>query len=145
MSGSEADPRSPRGLRSSRAWHALPRFARFLAVGALNTAFGYATFAVLLLLGLHYALAALLSTVLGVAFNFQTIGRLVFGSRDASLLLRFLAVYGLTYVLNVAVLRMLEAPRVDLLALQALLMLPLAGVSFVLHRRFVFVRETAST
>lgn len=113
-------------------------------MGAVNTAFGYGTFAVLLLLGLHYALAALLSTALGVLFNFQTIGRVVFGSRDPTLLLRFVAVYGATYLLNVGVLRLLEASRVHVLVVQALLVLPLAWVSFALHRRFVFAREVAT-
>jgi putative flippase GtrA len=117
------------------------QFVRFLVVGALNTAFGYALFAAFVLVGLHYGLAAALSTVLGVLFNFQTIGRIVFESRDHSLVYRFAAVYGITYVLNVGILRALEGTHVHVLVIQAALVLPMAVVAFVLHRRFVFRRE----
>lgn len=144
MSRSETDPAT--GAKTGGPllpWLALPRFARFLVVGAVNTVFGYAGFAVLLLLGLHYAVAALLSTILGVLFNFQTIGRLVFGSREPWLIFRFVGVYGATYVLNVAALRLLAGGPLDILATQALLVLPMAGLSFALHRRFVFGREVA--
>lgn len=116
------------------------QFVTYLLVGALNTLFGYSTFAVFLLLGLHYAVAALLSTILGVLFNFHTIGRLVFGKRDPSLIVRFLGVYGVTYLLNVGALRLLHA-EIEVLVAQAALVLPLAGVSFLMHQRLVFGRE----
>jgi putative flippase GtrA len=115
----------------------------FVLVGVLNTAFGYATFAVLLLAGLHYALAAALATILGILFNFQTTGRLVFGSSDPSLIFRFVAVYGVVYVLNVGALRLLQDTPVPVLAAQALLLPLMAGISFFLNQRFVFVREVA--
>ncbi len=142
MSSPETEPATgagPGGVPFAlRAWPAMPRFARFLVVGGVNTAFGYATFAVLLQVGLHYAVAAALSTGLGVLFNFQTIGRLVFGSRDPTLIFRFVGVYVATYLLNVGALRLLQGGALDVLHAQALLVLPLAGVSFVLHRGLVF-------
>ena len=55
------------------------KFVRFLLVGVLNTLFGYFSFATLIIIGLDYKLAALLATIIGVLFNFQTTGRLVFG------------------------------------------------------------------
>jgi len=121
------------------------QFATYLVVGVLNTAVGYGLFAVFLRAGLHYAVAALLSTILGVLFNFQTIGRIVFGSRDLSLIFRFIAVYGVTYFLNVGALRALEASRLDVLVVQALLLAPMAAVSFLLHQRFVFERGVAES
>ncbi len=121
------------------------RFAIYLLVGGLNTVAGYSMFAILLFLGLHYSVAVLLSTVLGVLFNFQTTGRIVFGSRDPSLVFRFVAVYGITYVLNVAALHVLQADRLNVLAVQAVLVLPLAAVSFLLHQRFVFGQEVAGS
>ena len=117
------------------------QFVRFLLVGALNTAFGYGVFALFILVGLHYGIAAALGTILGVLFNFQTIGRIVFESRDRGLLARFAAVYAITYVVNVAALRALEATRVHVLIVQAALVLPMAALAFALHRRFVFRRE----
>ncbi|MGB8931651.1 MAG: GtrA family protein [Anaeromyxobacteraceae bacterium] len=119
------------------------QFAAYLAVGVLNTAVGYSIFALLVFLGLHYTLAVLLSTVLGVAFNFQTIGRLVFGSNDPSLVFRFVGVYAVTYGLNVAGLRALQASHLGPYVAGALLLAPMAVVSFFLHRGFVFRREVA--
>jgi len=55
------------------------KFARFLLVGVLNTIFGYFLYGTLILIGLDYKYAVLLVTILGVLFNFQTTGRLVFG------------------------------------------------------------------
>jgi len=114
------------------------RFLRFLLVGALNTLFGYSVFALFILLHLHYSIAAFLSTVCGVLFNFKTTGRLVFGSRDNSLLWRFFAVYGVTYVLGVLCLRISTAYQWNVLMAAAVLMLPMALVSYTLNRVFVF-------
>lgn len=114
------------------------RFLRFLLVGGLNTAFGYGIFALFILLGIHYAIAAFLSTVCGVLFNFKTIGHLVFDSRDNSLLARFFGVYGVTYVLGVLCLRISTAYQWDVLTVAALLLLPMAGISYTLNRVFVF-------
>jgi len=54
------------------------RFVRFLLVGTLNTAFSYLVYALLLLVGLHYAAANLGAVVLGIIFSFKTQGVLVF-------------------------------------------------------------------
>ena len=121
------------------------RFVRFLLVGLMNTAFGYGVFALFILLNLHYSIAALLSTVCGILFNFRTTGRLVFGSRDNSLLLRFFGVYGVTYVLGVLCLRVSTAYQWNVLMVAALLMPPMAVLSYTLNRVFVFdVRPTAA-
>ena len=113
-------------------------FARFLAVGVLNALFGYGLFAALLFADLHYSVALLLATTGGVLFNFKTTGRLVFGSRDNRLVFRFVTVYGAVYAVNVALLKALLAAGLDPYAAGALLVLPVAGLAFVLMRRFVF-------
>lgn len=114
------------------------QFAAFLVVGVLNTAFGYGCYALLVWLGVHYALAAFLSTVLGVLFNFQTIGRLVFRSHDHRRLWRFVGVYTATYGLNVAGLWALQKVGLNAYASGALLLLPMALLAFVLQKRLVF-------
>ena len=124
-------PRDLQGLARNR-------FMRFLAVGVLNTVFGYACFAALLWAGLHYSLALLVATVAGVLFNFRTIGGFVFGSSHPRLLGRFIAVYGVVYGANVAGLALLQRAGIGALEAQALLVLPAAVVSFLLNRRFVF-------
>ena len=114
------------------------RFIRFVLVGVLNTVFGYGVFALFIGLGLHYALAALLSTVCGILFNFRTTGRLVFGNRDNTLLLRFFGVYAITYVLGVLCLRVSTAYQWDVLIVAAVMMPPMAVLSYTPNRVFVF-------
>jgi len=122
---------------SARLLWAIP-FVRFLLVGGLNTAFGYGVFALFILLGLHYAIAALLGTVLGILFNFKTTGILVFRSHDNALIAKFFAVYGVTYVIGVLVLKVFKAFGVHVLVTAAVTLLPMAALSFLLMRWFVF-------
>jgi putative flippase GtrA len=115
------------------------QFLRFLAVGALNALFGYACFATLVFVGLDYAIAVLVATVAGVLFNFETTGRVVFGNRDKRLVLRFAGVYSLTYIVNVLSLRALIGwGGLNAYLAGGICVLPLAAMSYMLLRRFVF-------
>jgi putative flippase GtrA len=76
--------------------------------------------------------------VLGVAFNFQSTGRLVFGGARLSRLWRFVAVYAVVYGLNVAAVALLHGAGLNVYLANALVMLPLAFIAFSLQRRFVF-------
>lgn len=114
------------------------RFIRFLAVGGLNTLFGYSMFAALIAAGLHYSLAVFLSTALGVLFNFKTTGALVFKRSEAGLIFRFVLGYAAVYCLNVGLLRALHAAGFSLYAGGALLLLPMAVVSYVINSRLVY-------
>ena len=118
------------------------RFLRFIVVGGVNTAFGYGAFALLILIGAHYAVAALISTICGVLFNFQTTGRLVFENRDSALLLRFVGVYAIGYVTGVLLLRLSKALGVDILLAAAVLAFPMAVFSYTLNRLLVFRAAT---
>lgn len=124
-------------------WSTTPRLIRFFLVGGVNTAFGYSAFALLLFAGLHYAWAALLATIAGVTFNYFTTGRLVFEHMSRGRIVRFAAVYGAVYVLNVASLAGLERFRVDAYLGGLLLLLPSALLSYVLMKHFVFWSDRA--
>lgn len=115
-----------------------PRFFRFLLVGALNSLFGYGCYALLLYLGVHYALALFLATVIGVLFNFKTTGYLVFKSKDNRLIFRFAATYAIVYAVNVSALKLLSLVGIDMYFGGALLLLPMAILAYVLNKRFVF-------
>ena len=114
------------------------RFVRFLLVAGLNTVFGYTLFAALILIGIWYPVAAALATVIGILFNFQTTGRIVFGSRDFSRILRFFAVYAITYVVGVALLRWGDHRGISVLVMAALLAIPMGFFSYTLQRVLVF-------
>lgn len=111
-----------------RLW-AIP-FLRFLVVGGINTLFSFAIYALLILLGLHYVLAALISTICGILFNFKTTGTLVFRNRDNRLLLRFFGVYAFTYLINIGLLKLFDMAGVGSLIAGAIIVLPMAVVSF---------------
>ncbi|WPB57804.1 GtrA family protein [Xylophilus sp. GOD-11R] len=127
------------------AVHGLPavsrtksQMLRFLMVGVLNTAVGYGLFAGFTWMGMAYPLAIALATLLGVAFNFQSTGRLVFGGADRSRLLRFLLAYAFIYLTNVAAVALLTYFGLSVFLANGLCVLPLALLSFMLQRRFVF-------
>ena len=118
------------------------KFIKFLLVGGLNTAFGYACFAFFVWLGLGPVSAPFFSTVAGILFNFKTTGVLVFKNNDNSLLWRFFAVYGVVYLINVAGLKIFAAFGLTNLYISGLiLILPLALLAFCLQRKFVFERQ----
>jgi putative flippase GtrA len=117
-------------------------FVRFLAVGVLNTVFGYGFFALLIWAGLWYPVAAALSTAGGIVFNFNTTGRLVFGNRDSSVFWRFVGVYALSYVVGVALMKAGLILGVPVLLTAAALALPMAGLTFLLQRSLVFRRPS---
>jgi len=114
------------------------QFIKFLVVGGINTIFGYSCFAILIYLGLHYTLAVLFGTILGILFNFMTTGALVFRSTNYRRLLHFTAVYGFLYFINIGWLRLMELANVDLYIGGALAILPVALLGFLLNKKFVF-------
>jgi putative flippase GtrA len=114
-------------------------FARFLVVGALNTAFGWSVYAAFILLGIPRPFSLLGATVLGVLFNFQTIGRVVFGSARGLLLPRFVVVYAGVYLFNLALLESIcRMLGVGSLLGQILALPPTVVVAFYALRRLVF-------
>ena len=114
------------------------QIVRFLAVGVLNTAFGYGVFFAALSATGRPTLSLAISTTLGVLFNFVSTGRLVFASRDPARLWRFIAVYAIIFTANAVALAALERAGIGAAAGQALLLAPLVALSFLLNRAFVF-------
>lgn len=114
------------------------QFVRFLLVGFANTLFGYGIFSFLLWIGLHYSLAALFGTILGVIFNFKTTGTIVFDSHNNFLIVKFFGVYSVIYILNVICLYLFSLYQINAYIAGAILILPMAIVSFILNKKFVF-------
>ena len=87
----------------------IAEFLRFGIAGAANTAFGFAFYSGLILLGLPVFIALLLSTIAGVFFNFLTYGAYAFRQFTADRLPRFLLAYAFIYFFNLALLEGLRA------------------------------------
>jgi putative flippase GtrA len=140
VSGFVPDVNAWRNVQScvrSRVW------LRFVLVGIINTVFGYLVFALLVLAGVWPGSALIVTTVAGVAFNFQTTRRLVFHSDGP--ILRFVTVYSIVLILDWIALRGLRSCGLTDLGAQALLTLPIAAISFVGQQKFVFAPVARAT
>lgn len=111
---------------------------RFLVVGGLNTVFGYSLFAVFTFIGLTYPVAIGLATIGGVLFNFQSVGRLVFDGAPRSRFWRFVGVYCVIYLVNLGGVRLLLSLGANVYVANAITLVPLSLLAFILNRRFVF-------
>ena len=125
----------------------LMRLLRFLAIGVLNTAVGYAIYAVLVLVGLSPQPALALAFALGILWNYMTHARLVFteSARGLKRLPAYAACYALIYLLNAVALDRAIGAGLSPLVAQALLAPFAALLSFVmigkvLTGRFPFSR-----
>lgn len=114
------------------------RFFKFLLVGLMNAAFGYGCFAVFVYLGLHYSAALFLATVLGVIFNFKSIGTLVFNSNNNGRVYRFVIGYVVVYGVNLSGIALLSLFDVMPYVSGLILVPPMAVLSFLINNRFVF-------
>lgn len=108
------------------------RFVKFLFVGVINTAFGFAAYAVLLWLGLPPQPALALSYVLGVLWNYGTHARIVFGADGYRRLPLYALAYSALYGLNALALAAMLKTGLPPLWAQAVLVLPMAMLAFVL-------------
>jgi len=116
-------------------------FIRFIAVGLINTIFGYGLYLTCLYIGFNYMLAALISTILGVIFNFFTTGRLVFNSNDNSLIFKFIFVYLIIYFFTILGITVLNLFTISYEIAGAFMILPNAILAFFLNKRMVFNHE----
>ncbi len=132
------DTRNSRSGATALGFAPSARALRFFAVGLVNTAFGYAIFYLVWRETLDATIAAAVSTVIGALFNFLSIGRLVFGSSDPRFLGRFVAVYGLLFLVDALALKALEHYGAAASIAQAALTPLLAALSYLLNRDFVF-------
>jgi len=111
---------------------------RFLVVGGFNTLFSNCIYAIFLLIGLHYTIAVLLALISGVLFNYNTTGRIVFNNKKPELIFYFAGVYMLLYVVNVFLLSLFAQANYNMYIAGAILILPMALLSFFLNKTFVF-------
>src|SRR6476646_7233459 len=110
------------------------QLVRYLAVGGINTVFGYSMYSLFTFVGLHYTLVVLLAQISGVLFNFNSTGRIVFNNTKYGLLYRFAGVYVILYLLNVLLLGLFVQINSNMYLAGAILILPMAFLSFLLNK-----------
>lgn len=121
----------------------LTPFLRFVLTGLLNTGFGYASYAALVLTGMPLWLAVSAATLLAILFNFYSYGGLVFGKTSRRYLPAFLAFYAALGLGNYLALKALTQAGVGPLIAQALLV-PLLAITGYLGMRLLVFREKGS-
>lgn len=114
-------------------------FMKFLFVASINTCFGYLMFAGCVYLLKNVYVAVVVATIIAVLFNFNTYGRIVFKSKDHSRVYRFFGVYLFAMGIQMLCLKGLSLAGVtNPYIAGGILTLPMAGMSFLLMRKFVF-------
>jgi len=115
--------------------------ARFIIVGVINTAFSYFLYALLIFLGLHYALANLLALIAGILFSFRTQGAFVFENTEMTRLWRFVLAWALIYLVSIGLIRMFLSLGLNAYAAGALTLPASAILSYLAQKHFVFRRR----
>ena len=114
------------------------KFVRFLFVGVINTVFSLSIYSIFIFIGVHYTIAVFVANALGILFNYKTTGKLVFEHSDNKLIYKFVLVYMITYFLNVGGIKFLLSLNVDKYTAAVISAIPIAIISFLLNKRFVF-------
>jgi putative flippase GtrA len=140
MSNTAENPNSQTGIVGFIKKILARQFIKFLIIGGLNTIFGYLIFCVFKFFIESAYTAVVLSTIVGVLFNFKTYGVLVFNAKGNSKIFRFCAVY-----LAIIGIQMLSIKWLNFFGITnaylavAIMVLPMAALSFILLRKFVFL------
>jgi putative flippase GtrA len=115
------------------------RFVRFLLVGGLNSLIGFTIFSLLAYSGAQTWQALLGGNIVGIAFNFFTIGGVVFRDMGLRRIPLFVLAYIILMAVNLGCIRLLYAAiQIDRIPAQALLTLPMAMLSYLLMSKLVF-------
>jgi len=119
------------------------RLVRFLVVGGVNTVFGYSIFAVTYLLSDSHVAALIVSVLIGVTFNFFSIGGVVFRNLAGRRFVLFCLNYAVAFAANYLMLEALVAAGMSPLAGQVICLPVFIAISYGLNARFVFRRPQA--
>ena len=117
---------------------------RFLVAGGVNTLFGFVVYSLLVATGIAVWLALLAGMVLGTVFNFFTTGGYVFRELSPTRFPRFVICYLLVYSINLELIELILNLWNNKILSQAVLVFPMALLSYFLMARFVFSSKTPS-
>ncbi|MDQ7062031.1 MAG: GtrA family protein [Sulfurimonas sp.] len=110
----------------------------FLLVGIINTIVGYSLYALFIYLGFSYILSVLFATILGVLFNFKTIGKFVFKSKSDNAILKFILVYSIVFVVNIVIIKIFKGYEFNDYLSGLFAIIPASAISFILNKYYVF-------
>lgn len=111
---------------------------RFLLAGVVNTIFGFAVYSAFIIAGMAVWFALLAGTLFGTIFNFITTGGYAFRELSFPRFPRFVICYLLIYGINFMLIELISGFLSDKILSQAILIFPMALLSYALMVRFVF-------
>ena len=114
------------------------QFTKFIIVGVLNTIVGYGIYWAMLQLDFNFTIAALVSTLIGIIFNFFTMGRLVFNSENNVLFYKFVFVVIFLYLISIAGISFMHNFDISYEIAGAIIIIPRAILSYILNKNVVF-------
>ncbi|MBY0575597.1 MAG: GtrA family protein [Gallionellaceae bacterium] len=114
------------------------RAIRFLIAGVINTLFGFAIYSVFIIIGVAVWLSLLAGMLSGTAFNFFTTGGYVFRDLSLTRFPRFVICYLFVYGVNILLIEIISFWLNSKILPQAIVIFPLALLSYFLMARFVF-------
>ena len=115
-------------------------FFKFLVVGAVNTLLVYLIYAVFIFFGFGYAVAQAIALVFGIITGYKAQSRFVF--RESGSFFTYVAIWIFLYLVNIFGIGLLIQYGAGSYLAGALMIPPMAGVSFVLQKFFVFKAAT---
>lgn len=110
----------------------------FILTGIINTLFGLFIYNLILFIGFNYFYALTIATVLGILFNFKSIGSIVFKVNQNDLIVKFVAVYIFLYCLNLIAIKLLIELQINAHMAGLITIIPAAAISFLLNKYWVF-------
>lgn len=118
------------------------RTVRFLLVGILNSAFGFLVFSAVVWAEQGIIVALLAGNVAGLVFNFFSTGGLVFRTLALHHLPKFVTCYVSMLIINYALLEISAHLLDSQVIAQAILTLPMAGLSYAVMTLWVYRTAT---
>ncbi|GAB5486621.1 MAG: hypothetical protein Pars2KO_01910 [Parasphingorhabdus sp.] len=117
---------------------------RYIVIGSFNTMIGYGVYCLMLAVGMNFAGASLVSLIFGIMLSFLTLGRYVFLSQLEGRFAKFILVWAVLYIFNVAVISAIMHFGVNAYIAGLIAAVPTLGTAFLLQRFYVF-NDTSSS
>jgi putative flippase GtrA len=114
------------------------RLARFLLAGGINTLFGFVVYSAFIIAGMPVWLSLLASMFLGTIFNFFSTGGYAFREISYSKFPHFVICHLFIYGVNLMLIDLVFVWLDNKIMSQAILVFPMAMLSYFLMMRFVF-------
>jgi putative flippase GtrA len=122
--------------------HQLLELWRYYKIGVINSIFGYSFYSLLIFLGANIYVAQLLSTIIGVTFNYFTYTRHVFHHTSPHVS-RFMGAYAINYCLGVGFLTVFHHFFPSAYLAGFLSLIATSIVNYGMLKFFVFTRQKA--